>query len=268
MKIGQKMAKSSVNEINSQVLDNLSSEQWYTSLLGKTRPYEVAKRINSQRINHWSQPIIDNTSPRQSILELGSGTGELSGILANNNRIVTLLDWGPATLKFSKNVFKLAGMDGHFVQADVTKQFPFSNNCFDCVWSSGLLEHFSQEQIDFIIMESSRVSKNLVISLVPNAFSLLYRWGKWYQERNGIWKWGKEEPKHSLRKAFEKAGLVNIVEYSIDVMTPINSAMTSIRNKKIRAVVYKCFRMIPQTILKKLNQGYLLVTIGEKLAVK
>ena len=199
-----------------QAQEPLSPGQWHKAIVGASSPEEIGERLHSDKSRLWAEPILRYISPNQSVLELGSGTGELSGILAKNGRKVTLLDYSSKSLEFSKAVFKYAKLNAEFVHADLLKPLPFDDNSFDCVWSSGLLEHFTNDQLNFIMNESVRVSKNMVISMVPNANSFPYRVGKWYQESKGLWIWGKEKPRFTLRNYFQRAGLRNIVEYSID----------------------------------------------------
>ena len=195
------------------------------------------------------------------MLELGCGTGVFSGILAKNGRRTTLLDYSGKSVEFCREVFAQAHLPGDFVQADVCQAFPFADRSFDCVWSSGLLEHFTDEQLRFILKESARVSRKCVISLVPNARSMFYRAGKWYQESHGLWRWGKEDPKHTLKPFFADGGLVDVREFAIDVKTAIEF-LYSIRAQWMRRSLLLLVRLLPESGWRFLNQGYLLVTVG------
>jgi SAM-dependent methyltransferase len=240
----------------------LTSEKWAQAIIRDLSLEDIIKRLNSSDYNTWSEPLLRNTKPGQSVLELGSGTGELSAVLAKNGRGTTLLDYSENCLKFSKRLFETANLKGTHIMADVLKPLPFADNTFDCVWSSGLLEHFNDEQIISILQESKRVSKNKVISLVPNAYSLAYRIGKWYQEYKGLWPWGKEEPKFSMESYFKNAGFSNVTEFFIDFKHS-TSFLTSLKPRPIQFVLVNIFKIIPDFILNKTKQGYLLVTIGE-----
>lgn len=241
----------------------LSRDQWYQAIIGSSNAKEIAQRLNSGRAKLWAEPILRRTSPSQSVLELGSGTGQLSGVLARNGRRVTLSDFSAEALDFGKRLFDYAKLEANFVHVDVLKPFPFKDGSFDCVWSSGLLEHFTNDELTSIMKESARISKDMVISMVPNANSLAYRLGKRYQDSRGMWRWGQEEPKYTLKGYFQRAGLKDIIEYSID---PGHSFLflNSLRPVFVRDFALRLRNLVSSRILKFLNQGYLLVTYGEK----
>ena len=241
----------------------LNSDQWHQVIVGNTDAREEAAKIVSGCVKLWYKPVEEHTFPDQTVLEIGSGTGLLSGALAKNKRKVALLDLSSENLEFSKTVFKYAKLDGKFIQGDVLKLFPFCDNTFDCVWSHGLLEHFTDDEIDFIMSESARVSKSVVLTMVPNAASIPYRIGKWYQQLKGSWPYGRENPEYTLRGYFEKAGLRSIVEYSIDPRHSFEF-LAMLSGNAIGKVILRLLYRIPLKALKALNQGWLLVTVGKK----
>lgn len=238
----------------------LDSNQWHDAIVGDLSIQQIVANIKSED-NLWYKAVLDATSPGDSVLELGCGTGVFSGILAKHGRRTTLLDFSAKSVEFCREVFTQAQLPGTFVQADVCQPFPFENGAFDCVWSSGLLEHFTDEQLTFILKESARVSRQCVVSLVPNARSIFYRAGKWYQEAHGLWPWGKEDPKHTLKPFFAEAGLVDVREFAIDVKTAL-AFLPSIRAKWLRRALLVLARLLPESGWRRLHQGYLLVTIG------
>jgi hypothetical protein len=103
----------------------------------------------------------------------------------------------------------------------------------------------------------------MVISLVPNARSFPYRIGKRYQEQNNLWEWGKEQPKSTLKKYFEQAGLKNIHEYTIDP----GHSLEFLRPFKpgiVMNMIFLLYRLMSTGVLNMFSQGYLLVTVGRK----
>jgi SAM-dependent methyltransferase len=240
----------------------LGSEEWHAAITGGTSVPQIVADIENGR-NAWYQTILDATAPGESLLELGCGTGVFSGLLAKNGRRTTLLDYSEETIGFCREVYRQAGLEGTFVHADVLKPFPFADNALDCVWSSGLLEHFTDEQLAFIMKESARVSRRAVISLVPNAAAVFYRIGKWYQESRGLWTWGREDPKGTLKPVFAHAGLANVREFSIDAQSAIRFVYP-IRSKLLKYTLLTTARLTPHPLWAALNQGYLLVTMGSK----
>ncbi|MGB4620837.1 MAG: class I SAM-dependent methyltransferase [Kiritimatiellia bacterium] len=240
----------------------LNSNQWHAAIVGNLSVRQVVENVVNEN-NAWFPAVLAATAPGDSLLELGCGTGVFSGILAKKGRRTTLLDYSAESVEFCRKVFAQAGLPGNFVQADVCRTLPFADDAFDCTWSSGLLEHFTDEQLLFILKESARVSRRCVVSLVPNARSIFYRLGKWYQEQHGLWAWGKEDPKRTMKSFFEAAGLVDVREFTIDVKTAI-AFVHPIRAKMLRKSLLLLSRLLPEAGWRFLNQGYLLVTIGQK----
>ena len=240
----------------------LNPSQWHEAIVGDLPVRQVVENIAHEK-NLWFKAVLDATAPGDALLELGCGTGVFSGILAKNGRRTTLLDYSEKSVEFCREVFAQAHLPGEFIQADVCLTFPFEDDRFDCTWSSGLLEHFTDEQLAFILKESARVSRQCVVSLVPNARSLFYRVGKGYQEAHGLWRWGKEDPKRTLKPFFAQAGLADVREFAIDVKTAIDFAC-AIRSPWLRRSLLLLYRLLPEKAWNALGQGYLLVTIGTK----
>ncbi len=140
------------------------------------------------------------------VLEAGSGSGEMSAYLSKKGFETHLLDNSSSALTLSKRLFRKYKLKGTFTKGDLFS-IPYPDNSFDCVWNSGVLEHFEHKKIVQALREMSRVSNNYVISLVPNSFCIAYRVAKWQLEKNGNWLYGFESPKKTLAPLFEKAGL-------------------------------------------------------------
>lgn len=241
---------------------NLAPDEWHESITRGTTPATVANSVRQGKSPQWVMPIMDETVPGDRVLELGSGTGELSAYLARAGRATALFDFSQGTLDFASRVYQELGVNGQFTQGDVLKRLPFGDRTADIIWSSGLLEHFTDDEIAHIIKESARVANKRVISLVPNANSLPYRLGKDQQERSGRWIWGKEDPKATLEPVFRQAGLHRIREYSIAPEHAL-TFMDAPELQPLRAEMAKAYAALPAPILQSMNQGYLLVTIGE-----
>jgi SAM-dependent methyltransferase len=139
---------------------------------------------------------------------------------------------------------------------------PFDDNQFDVVWSSGVLEHWTDDEIWPIVHESARCAKRCVISLVPNEMSLLYRYGRESAEAHGIAPWGRELPRSSLKDIFERAGLVDVMEKTCCLAEApgLINATDPLFALKLR----QWWNSIPDNDPVKRNQGYLLLTVGYK----
>lgn len=227
-------------------------------MIGDRTVYDLATKIKSKQFPVWCEPLLQHSSIGNSMLELGSGTGELSAILSIYGRIPHLLDFSAESIDYTKTLFKELGIEGHFYYRDILEGLPMETGSLDWVWSSGLFEHFCDEEITNILKESTRVCKRGVMSLVPNANSIFYRIGKFKMEQEGTWAFGKEIPKFTMKDYFEAAGLKNIKEYSVG---PYHSLQFWGKDKK---EIKNFYDNLTSEELQNLNQGYLLFTYGKK----
>lgn len=236
----------------------LNSEEWHNVMIGRNSVDDLANKIKSNQFPVWCKPLLQHTSSGDSMLELGSGTSELSAILGIYGRIPHLLDYSEENINFAKALFQKLEIKGNFYCHNILEGIPLKTVSVDWVWSSGLLEHFSDDEIMNILNESVRVCNQGVMSLVPNANAIFYRIRKFKMEHKGTWLYGKEIPKFTMKNYFEFAGLKNIKEYSIGIYQSVNfwgSDKTEIKS---------FYDSLGLREAKNLNQGYLLFTYGEK----
>jgi glycosyltransferase involved in cell wall biosynthesis/SAM-dependent methyltransferase len=245
------------------LLTNLSPDDWAKRLSAGLTKEQIIQKIENRDYSVWAKFILDYTKPGQKVLELGSGTGEISGHLAFENRKVTLLDFSESMLHFSESMFK------HFHQKiiapafckwDCTMPLPFNPDAFDVVFSVGLLEHFDDEIIVAILKNVSKVTDGIIISLVPNANSTPYMMGKTLQEMAGTWKWGKEDPKKTLHEHYLKAGMIFLEETTIAPYHALRFV-----DEYIASTFLKWYEKMGQEELSKRKQGYLLAAVGSPL---
>lgn len=236
----------------------LTSKEWHNVMIGNNSVHALVEKIRGNVFPVWCRPLLEHSSPGDSILELGSGTGELSAILGIYGRTPHLLDYSKDSLDYAKSVFESLGINGNFYFQDLLKGISLETGSIDWVWSSGLLEHFSDEVIVNMLKESRRVARKGVMSLVPNANAIFYRTGKFKMEQEGTWPYGIENPKYTMRGYFEAAGLKNIGECSVGPYHSLEFFHSG--NKEVK----EFYDSLDKEELKKLNQGYLLFTYGEK----
>ena len=203
------------------------------------------------------------TSDGDVLLEAGCGFGRISAQLALENREIHLADFSTKILKQAERLFQASGLPvagaHHF---DFTNTFPLKDNFVDTVWSSGVLEHWTDEEVLPIIKEMVRVSRKSVISLVPYNGCLLYRMGKYLLEKKNKWPYGRELPRTSQHDLFSKAGLINISE-SIMLEKWAPNLLWDLMPKEY-VPIKEWWNSLPDDDIVKQNQGYLLVTIGYK----
>ncbi len=239
----------------------LSGAQWNDLLLPTGSQEALLGRIRSHQLSEWGQVILLATANDQRVLEIGSGTGEISLHLARAGRRVTVLDLSVDSLEFTRSCAEKLGVSIETVRADAAGPFDFAEDAFDCTWSSGLLEHFAPEERRAMLRAWAHFTADKIIALVPNAACVAYRAGKALQEEGGTWPYGLEIPIHSLREDFEAAGLHVISESSIGTRHALSFLPAE---HPLRAALSAWFDSMPPSAMDDCEQGYLLVTIGSK----
>jgi ubiquinone/menaquinone biosynthesis C-methylase UbiE len=90
----------------------------------------------------------------RDVLEIGSGTGVHTKLLAEAGAHVTAVDLTPTAVEFTTRRLKQAGLQATVVEADA-ESLPFPDASFDFVWSWGVIHHSSDT--DRVIAEIARV---------------------------------------------------------------------------------------------------------------
>ncbi|MGA2498817.1 MAG: class I SAM-dependent methyltransferase [Tepidisphaeraceae bacterium] len=235
-----------------------TAEEWAALYDSTTRPIRVLA-------SEVARTVADLTSAGDVLLEAGCGSGVLSAELAIAGRVIELADFSQEILDRAARLFELSGLPRpKTTLADLTKPLPWTDNAVDTVWSSGVLEHWTDDELRPIIAEMARISRKSVISLVPNSRSIWYRFGKHLAEQAGLWAYGRELPRDSQRKLFAEAGLVNIREFTVWLEPVTDFVRTT--DPHFAALARRWWNSLPPDDPAKLDQGYLLVTIGSKRA--
>ena len=243
---------------------NLSPAEWSAALGSDANPAVVANDLaRNERFVPWTDVLVAETHDCATTLDLGSGRGEHSAVLGRRGRIPTLADWSEQNLLFSRQMFAALGLRGRFCRFDLTRPLPFASDSIDAVFSCGVFEYFTDQQVDTMIAEAFRVARKRVIVCVPNAWSLAYRIGMWHKQRRGAWGWGGEVPFYTLRDGFRRAGATNVREFSVASRHALD--FLEMRGSRIvkRVVSRLCGAEDPATP-SLFRQGYLLVTIGDR----
>jgi len=178
----------------------------------------------------------DIESPK--ILSAGCGRGLIDYWLVSVfGYHVTLLDLSQQCI---------ANLQCSFGQLDKSKyslchgsvfNVPYANGTFDLVWNEGVLEHFSDSEYRKALIEMARVSKKFVLVDVPNGRCKPYMLSKQWLEENGMWNWGYENPKTSMRGDFETAGIKVLIERPIGNKKTISNYIDMVPAEHRSAVV-------------------------------
>jgi SAM-dependent methyltransferase len=244
---------------------NLTPTEWSKVLDTTADAQKVADRLKKGDYLPWNEVLQEATSDSLTTLDLGSGRGENSAMLALRGRQTTLFDWAEDNLDFSKKLYAALGKKADFIQGDITKPLPFANGSFDTVFSCGVLEYFTDDQIKAILKETFRVARKRVIILVPNAYSIAYRLGMWYMKKNNNWPWGGERAFKTLKHCFNTIPGIRIKEFSVGTKHSLDFLDSLPQGKLMHKIFRRLFNLKDHPRPSTLNQGYILITIGEKV---
>jgi 2-polyprenyl-3-methyl-5-hydroxy-6-metoxy-1,4-benzoquinol methylase/uncharacterized protein YbaR (Trm112 family) len=132
----------------------------YLPLIGKMRTYPIPE---------LRLPDGQGTT----LLDVGCNWGRWSVAAARKGYRTTGIDPSLGALLAAQRVTKQQGLDARFVCGDA-RYLPFADAAFDTVFSFGVLQHFSRENVRVTVQGMSRVLKPNGLSFVqmPNAFGV------------------------------------------------------------------------------------------------
>ncbi|MCH7592726.1 MAG: class I SAM-dependent methyltransferase [Planctomycetes bacterium] len=162
-----------------------------------------------------------------SAVELGSGRGDLSALLAERGAEVTLVDSCEQALDQARTRFDRLGLAARFEQADFLDPAFARRRRYDISLSSGVIEHFIRDERTRSIRAHQVVLEEhgMAIISVPHAHCPPYRLWKRYLELRGWWPYGVEIPyaKRELVRRAREAGFASTETQCTGLLQSIGS---------------------------------------------
>jgi 2-polyprenyl-3-methyl-5-hydroxy-6-metoxy-1,4-benzoquinol methylase len=172
---------------------------WANAQLTKESVFKKVKR--ETRTKRWQairKALLGHFGTIQGLatLEMGSGAGDISLLLALEGAVPTLLDAEEKAFSLARLQFGAYGLEARYLLSDFFNLDSALLGDFDVAVSYGTVEHFAGEDRLRACLAHKMVLKpnGMVVISVPNAHCLPYRLNKWRQEITGKWHWGLEIP--------------------------------------------------------------------------
>ncbi len=151
-------------------------------------------------------------------IEVGSGSGFTSAVLAQRGAECALLDLSQEALKVGIRNFIRSGLPEPQCYNENALQSSVPSNYYDVVWNMGVIEHFYDDGKKRLVMEMHRMTKphGSVIIMAPNAwcwpFQIMQKWNKIRKS----WAYGFEDDlsPRRLAKICNYLKLNNYVSYA------------------------------------------------------
>jgi len=133
--------------------------------------------------------IMQETPVKGKILEAGCGTALLSLLLADSGFDVTAMDLTDEVIEYAKKRFCLNGIKLNYKRGDILKLGSFfEEKEFDTICHSGVLEHFSDDEIIRSLKEHKKISKKVVFNIPNNRNKLTQKsFGNERLMNNRVW---------------------------------------------------------------------------------
>jgi 2-polyprenyl-3-methyl-5-hydroxy-6-metoxy-1,4-benzoquinol methylase len=139
----------------------------------------IRQELSSVRWKKIEERIISKYGSLKglNVVEIGSGRGEVSTLLALKGASITLIDYSDIALDRAKALLKNIGVTANFINADIMDIPQNLFNGFDISMSFGLVEHFDYPLRRDIVKIHADLLKPDGISFiaVPNAYCIPYR---------------------------------------------------------------------------------------------
>jgi 2-polyprenyl-3-methyl-5-hydroxy-6-metoxy-1,4-benzoquinol methylase len=205
--------ETNIKLINSpQVWDNVwketKSKKEYQALLKEERDSVRWRRIKAAVKKSFK------SFKGLKVIEVGSGLGTYSALMAKEGAKVSLLDYSDKALQEAKLFLKANNVQATFIKADALKLPQKLMGKYDISMSFGLTEHFigkNRVKINKVHFDLVRDNGMVVLSF-PNKNNLPYRFFKYATQKLKTWPFGIEIPysKQEFMEMFHTFGIRKI----------------------------------------------------------
>lgn len=158
---------------------NLWDKLWDKKTSIKEDIYRFNKIKNSIRWQRIENKVINNFKSFNNlkVIEIGSGTGSISAIMAEKGAKVTLLDYSQNALIRAREYYERNNLSAKYIRQNALLLSKDLYNKYDVSMSFGLAEHFHGKDRINIIKSHFNVLKTGGITFisVPNKLCLPYR---------------------------------------------------------------------------------------------
>jgi SAM-dependent methyltransferase len=203
----------------------------------------------------------------KKVLEPGSGHGLVSLGLAKRGAEVSLLDISAPALTLSKACFMMEGMHPQTYNASIL-DMPMDDDTYDVTWNGGVIEHFDVADQVRAVSEMLRVTRpgGKVVIMVPSADARIYKAGKAYADRLGLWQPGYEMPISSLKNLEARVPGRLVKEYRMGFIAELHFLKYYFAKVPILRVMWLGLVELLGYIFYPWNflPGYLLVSVFKK----
>ncbi|MFH1861584.1 MAG: class I SAM-dependent methyltransferase [bacterium] len=224
--------------------------------------FELAYRLLRKEIGN---------SEGKVILEAGSGSGELSLLLAQTSRSAVLLDTSAAAVQYSNRYCTNENLPAVSIRGSIF-HLPFRDGVFDASFNVGVLDHFSKESRRSAVAEMLRVTadQGRMVFLTNDRRSWIHPLVMRWAVKKGIWPHGYKAAIASLAEEWRDFPEPLVVrEYSRGFISQFEFLRYFVQHSKFwLALFYRLFFLIalPLGVLNVLPGQYR-VTVLEKNAL-
>jgi SAM-dependent methyltransferase len=178
----------------------------------------------------WVSTILDRVKlsylrpmlpERGTIAEFGCGSGRLLRFAASHGLDAIGVDFSEEALSVARDAASASGLELTLMVGDA-RRTPLPTASVDVVATTGLLEHFEDEDVAAIVSEMVRVLKpgGLFYSDVVPAKVSLYRSLLWLR-RNPVEVWERNFSRRDIERLLERQGLERVDVFGAGVFPPI-----------------------------------------------